>query len=144
MRWIIEFTCTIPSNHESNAESRTPIFVAGSYGEIVHLEHLRRRGANLQARDLFGRTLLHAAFDSGGHRPEPRGRIRATILWCRQHGIDPNIADQWGLRPIDCAHPLYQLFLLEGGDDVRLESPVLSTVISRYVGIRRQNIGRPF
>ncbi len=74
-------------------------------GDVKSVERLATNGANLNARDIFGRTALHYAVIN---------RQYNTAQALLQLGCDPSVADESGRVPLHCAASYGQITLISG------------------------------
>ncbi|KAH7336605.1 hypothetical protein BKA65DRAFT_479496 [Rhexocercosporidium sp. MPI-PUGE-AT-0058] len=72
----------------------SPLHIAARHGSPLLVQWLLDRGANLQAVDHEGRTVLHAA---AANDKDIRGAILRILL---NKGIDPNVVDESGMSPL--------------------------------------------
>ena len=87
---------------------RTPLQHAVDAGHLHIVQKLHRAGANINARDKFGRTALRIA------AMRRRLRIAEYLL---DNGADYTVKDQWGMNAFEDASPSLEVLLLEHGAD---------------------------
>jgi ankyrin repeat protein len=85
----LEMGVTPDSKHSS---SRTALILAAESNDTLTMRLLLRFGADISARDCFGRTALHVADD-----------LESTYLLIT-HGAEVNARDQMGRTPIHYAY----------------------------------------
>jgi ankyrin repeat protein len=78
----------------SACDGLSPLHIASKHGSPLLFQWLLNRGANLQAVDHEGRTVLHAA---AANDKDMRGVILRALL---DKGIDPNVVDESGMSPL--------------------------------------------
>jgi len=81
--------------HQKDAEGKTALHYASSYGSIAFLQLLLTAGANVHAVDNYGKTPLHDAASCGR-----TDRVRILL----QAGADPRLKDTNGYTASALAH----------------------------------------
>jgi len=80
-----------------DAYSRTAAMDAAAKGNLAVLRLFAQRGLEVGRRDSRGNTLLHQfVLEDVAGRPDPEAMVR----WLVAQGVDPNAANEEGLRPL--------------------------------------------